>query len=124
MPASDHSAIAVDFLRRARAGDRAAAERLVTPNATHHNVYFAAGMPSLLDAIEAASKAAPHATFDVKHVIQDGEFVAVHSHVVREPNEPGAAVVHIFRFDGDRIAELWDVGMPIPANNPNADGAF
>jgi len=24
------------------------------------------------------------------------------------------AVVHIFRFEGDPIAELWDIGQPAP----------
>ena len=32
---------------------------------------------------------------------EDGDFVAVHSHVRQRPGDLGAAVVHIFRFDGD-----------------------
>jgi hypothetical protein len=36
----------------------------------------------------------------------------------------GVAVVHIFRFEGERIAELWDVGPPVPAENPNTVGMF
>ena len=116
--------VALEFLRLAREGERAAAERLVMPAARHHNPYFPAGMPALLDAIEAAAKTAPARTADVKRVIADGEFVVVHSHVRQQPGTPGAAVVHIFRFDGDRIAEMWDIGQPVPAENPNADGMF
>jgi hypothetical protein len=32
--------------------------------------------------------------------------------------------VHLFRFEGDRIAELWDVAQPVPAEILNADGVF
>ena len=115
---------ALDFLRLAREGHRSAAERLLAPGGRHHNPYFAAGLPALLDGIEAAAKASANRTFDVKHVVAEGDFVVVHSHVRQDPNAPGAAVVHLFRFDGDRIAELWDVGQPVPAENVNADGMF
>jgi len=30
--------------------------------------------------------------------------------------------VHIFRFEGERIAELWDLGQPVPDGSPNEDG--
>jgi predicted SnoaL-like aldol condensation-catalyzing enzyme len=116
--------IALHFLRSARAGDRETAASLVTPTARHHNAYFPAGMPVLLDAIVAAAAAQPHGQLDVKHVLADGDLVAIHSHVRRDPDDRGVAVVHLFRFEGDRIAELWDVGQLIPADLPNADGMF
>ncbi len=118
----DRKAIAVEFLRCARTGDRAGAARLTAPDARHHNPFFPAGMPALLDAIAAAVN--PDRRTDVKRVIADGDWVVVHSHVRQRPGDTGAAVVHIFRFDGDRIAELWDVGQPVPPESPNADGMF
>jgi len=30
--------------------------------------------------------------------------------------------VHLFRFEGDRIVELWDIGQPIPDSSVNANG--
>jgi hypothetical protein len=30
----------------------------------------------------------------------------------------------VFRFEGDRIAELWDVGQPVSAESVNANGIF
>jgi len=124
MNAANRKTTALDFLRLAREGHRSAAERLLAPGGRHHNPYFAAGLPALLDGIEAAAKASANRTFDVKHVVAEGDFVVVHSRVRQDPNAPGAAVVHLFRFDGDRIAELWDVGQPVPAENVNADGMF
>ena len=115
---------ALTFLHRGRAGDRATLEQLVHPHARHHNPYFPAGMPALLDAMVSAALQAPDRSATVKHVISDGDYVAVHSHVQPHPQHRGMAVVHLFRFEGDRIAELWDVGQPIPEANPNADGMF
>jgi len=50
--------------------------------------------------------------------------VATLAHVRHKKGEPGAAVVHVFRFEGDRIAELWDVGQEVPADSPNQNGMF
>ena len=124
MTGVDRKTVALEFLRLAREGQRPAAERLLAPGGRHHNPYFAAGFPALLDAIEATAAASPNRTTDVKQVVAEGDYVVVHSHVRQDPAARGAAVVHLFRFDGDRIAELWDVGQPIPENNANADGMF
>ena len=29
-----------------------------------------------------------------------------------------------FRFQGDRIVELWDLGQPVPEKSPNENGMF
>ena len=120
----DRKSIALDFLRHAREGNRAEAERLLAPLARHHNPYFAAGMTALLEGIEAAAKTSPERKSDVKRVLADGDFIVVHSHVRHGPAELGASVVHIFRFEGDRIAEVWDIGQPVPSDSRNSDGMF
>lgn len=117
-------AIALDFMRRLRAGDRDGATRLVAPNARHHSAYFAAGMPALIDAAVQAASQAPDRTMDVKLVVSDGDYVVIHSHVLHALRDRGASVVHIFRFQNGLIVELWDVGQPVPAEMPNADGMF
>jgi predicted SnoaL-like aldol condensation-catalyzing enzyme len=66
----------------------------------------------------------PAKRLDVLRTLENGDLVAVHSHVRQAPGDPGAAVVHLFRFDGDRIAELWDVGQAVPAESVNANGMF
>ena len=35
-----------------------------------------------------------------------------------------SAVVHIFRFEQDRVVELWDLGQPISKDSPNENGLF
>lgn len=66
----------------------------------------------------------PSKRLDILHVLEDGDLVAVHSHVRQTPDDRGAAMVHLFRFEGDRIAELWDIGQPVPAESPNPNGMF
>jgi predicted SnoaL-like aldol condensation-catalyzing enzyme len=77
-----------------------------------------------MDAMLAASKQSPNQTLEVQRAIEDGELVAVHSKVTPAPGGPSLAVVHIARFDGDRIIELWDVVMAVPPQVVNANGVF
>ena len=47
---------------------------------------------------------------EMQRALEDGDLVAVHSCVRQNPGDLGAAVVHIFKFQDDRIVELWDMG--------------
>jgi predicted SnoaL-like aldol condensation-catalyzing enzyme len=116
--------IARDFLRLASSGEVAAAYRdHVAPGFRHHNPWFAAGAAALAAGMEEAAVKAPNRSLTVQRTAEEGDVVFVHSRV---DTQAGAviAVVHIFRFEGDRIAELWDVGMVAPETTPNADGIF
>ncbi len=78
-----------------------------------------------MSAMIEAHKKSPNRLIDVKHVFEDGDTVITHSLVVRkDPADQDVAVVHIFRFDGDKIAELWDVGMLLIKDSPNENGPF
>jgi len=50
--------------------------------------------------------------------------VAVHSRARMQPGAPDIAIAHILRFDGDRIAEMWDIGQVQPDPMPNQYGLF
>ncbi len=117
---------AVGFLKLVVARKIDEAYRTYTaPGGRHHNVYFAAGFAALRQGMKEAHEKFPHTRIDVKHVVGEGDLVAVHSHVTMEPGSPGVAVVHLFRFDeDDRIVELWDCGQSIPQDSPNVDGPF
>jgi predicted SnoaL-like aldol condensation-catalyzing enzyme len=116
---------AVSFLRLVVAGRiREAYAAYVTPEMRHHNMAFPGDTASLEKAMEENHTQYPHKVLDVKRTLEDGDLVAVHSHVRLRKNEPGIAAVHIFRFEGDRIAEMWDIGQPVPADSPNANGMF
>lgn len=63
-------------------------------------------------------------SFEVKQVIDGGDRVVVLSHLKRESVEIEYAVVQIFRFQGGKLAELWDLAQEVPAGSPNANGMF
>ncbi len=117
--------IAVAFLEMASNGDvREAYSKFVGPGFKHHNPFFEGSAASLAAGMEENARQNPSKTIEVKRVLAEGDFVAVHSYVRLGPNSQGAAVVHLFRFDNGRIVELWDVGQPVPDESANQYGMF
>lgn len=116
---------AVSFLQLVALGKVDEAYRkYISPGFCHHNPFFRGDADSLMLAMKENAANNPDKTLEVKHVIEEGEIVAVHSHVKQNPEDLGAAVVHIFRFHDDRIVELWDLGQPVSENCPNENGMF
>jgi len=116
---------AISFLHLASSGKaREAFEAFVSEDFRHHNPYFRGDRESLMAAMTENATKFPNKVFAVHHALEDRDLVAVHSRVRLKPDEPGMAVVHIFRFDANRIAEIWDVGQPVPGESPNANGMF
>ena len=125
MPGNSHRDIATDFLKLAASGRaREAFERYVAADFRHHNAWFPGDGPSLMKAMDENAAQHPDKELTIHRVVESGDQVATFSHVRHTRTEPGAAVVHFFRFEGDRIAELWDVGQEVPADSPNTNGMF
>jgi len=117
--------IATEFLRMCARGDvREAYGRYVAPGFVHHNPWFAGDRESLLRAMEESAAAEPNKSFEPRQVIDGGDRVAVLSHLVRADAATEYAVVHIARFEGGKIVELWDLAQEIPKESPNARGMF
>jgi predicted SnoaL-like aldol condensation-catalyzing enzyme len=116
---------AVDFLQMVVRGefDKAYGKHMAH-GGVHHNPYFAAGFEALKQGMKDNHAQFPSKSIAVKSVIGEGDLVAVHSQVVLKPGTPGLAAVHIFRFKGDKVVELWDVAQEVPASSPNKDGMF
>ena len=120
-----NSEIAVAFLSLASSGRvREAYECFVHPSFRHHNPYFPGDAKSLADGMAQNARANPFRELRFEHVLDDGDFVATHARLRLRPDGPEMALVHIFRFEGDRIAELWDVGQRVPDSSPNKFGMF
>jgi len=116
---------AVSFLQLVASGNvREAYQNYIGPTFSHHNPYFRGDADSLMVAMEENAVKNPNKVLEVKHAIQEGDTVAVHSHVKQNPDDLGGAVIHIFRFQDEQIVELWDVGQPIPEESPNENGMF
>jgi predicted SnoaL-like aldol condensation-catalyzing enzyme len=111
---------AVSFLKLASSVHvRVAFSRFVGPGFKHHNPFFEGSAEPLMTAMEENARENPDKLLEVKHVIAEGDLVAVHAFIRHTADEPGFALVHIFRFEGGRIVELWDVGQPVPEKSLN-----
>lgn len=116
---------AISFLKLAASGRLDEAyNNHIGANFRHHNPYFRGDAESLKAGMAEAHEKFPNTTLDVQHVFEADDLVAVHSRVRHSPDAPEIAVVHIFRFEGDRIVELWDIGQEAPKDSPNENGTF
>src|SRR6266704_3535856 len=120
--AFDKRQIAISFLKLAASGKLDEAYSHVSPNFRHHNPYFPGDAESLKAGMAEAAAKFPNTTLDVQRLFEEGDTVAVHSRVRHSADTPEIAVVHIMRFEGDRIAEMSDVGMQAPPDSPNQNG--
>ena len=116
---------AIDFLRlTARGKVDEAFTRHAAPGFRHHNPHFAADVPTLTAAMKENAARFPHMVFEVQRAIAEGPLVAVHSRARLEEGGPELVLVHILRFEGERIAEMWDIAQPAPVPMANGDGMF
>lgn len=116
---------AVSFLQLASSGKvREAYDAYVASDFQHHNPYFPGDAESLARGMEESAKQFPNKIWEVRRVLEDGDLVAVHVRVRLKPDAPDFALIHIFRFEGGRITELWEAGQQVPENSPNENGMF
>lgn len=113
------------FLKTVILGNiREAYTKYVDQSLRHHNPYFPGNTEALIKGMEENHTAYPNKTLEIKHLIAEKDLVVAHSHLRLKPKDIGIITVHIFRFQNNRIAELWDVGQPIPEDVPNKNGIF
>jgi len=115
--------IACSFLQLAGSGQvQEAFDKFTVADFFHHNQYFQGTREALKTAMEDAHQMSPNKSIEVKYCYADGDTVITHSLVEKEDLE--IAVIHVFRFRGNKIVELWDLGQPIERNSPNENGLF
>jgi predicted SnoaL-like aldol condensation-catalyzing enzyme len=116
---------AVSFLQAVASGRvREAYAKHVGSGFRHHNPFFEGEAQALMNGMEENARQNPQKRLDVLRALEDGDLVAVHSRVRHTPDERGYALVHLFRFESDRIAELWDLAQEVPAESVNRNGMF
>jgi predicted SnoaL-like aldol condensation-catalyzing enzyme len=93
------------------------------PNFKHHNGFYSGDRESLLEGMIHSNKVFPNKKLTVKLAVSEPPYVTLLSHVqITEDKE--VAVVHMYRFEGGKIAEMWDISQEIPENSPNENGMF
>ena len=90
-----------------------------------HSPGIADGLQALLELIEHFDRDFPGYSVEVKRVIAEGDYAFAHCHYTFGPRDPrGKAIAEIFRFDGELIAEHWDVIQMIPETPLNTITMF
>jgi predicted SnoaL-like aldol condensation-catalyzing enzyme len=120
-----HKEIGKHFLNLCAFGDaKKAFELYVGPNFKHHNAYFKGDANSLMNAMDESAMQNPNKIFETKQIIQDGNLVALHSYIQQTKNNLEYTVVHILKFENDKIIEAWDIIQPFPEEIVNENGMF
>ncbi|MFD8007115.1 MULTISPECIES: nuclear transport factor 2 family protein [Streptomyces] len=118
-------AVAVQVLRGVfERGDMTVVDRFVRPDYIQHNPLAPDGAEALKAFGTAWRQQYPDATYDIKRVISEGDLVLLHSSIVLAPGTRGIAAFDIFRFQGGKIAEHWDVLQDVPATTANGNDMF
>jgi len=82
------------------------------------------GIEGFRSFLQDLKKQFPRLRSDVKRVFADGDFVMIHVHAKRQPEDLGLAIVDIFRLEQGKIVEHWDVRQPVPETAANTNGMF
>ncbi|MHA2080491.1 MAG: nuclear transport factor 2 family protein [Candidatus Thorarchaeota archaeon] len=90
----------------------------------HHNQHFKGDRESLILAIEGDARNNPDKQVEIKLALADRDLVTTYSHVKQNPDDPGFALAHFFRFVDSRVVEMWDINQVILEDSPNENGMF
>jgi predicted SnoaL-like aldol condensation-catalyzing enzyme len=86
-----------------------------------HNPFIPDGKEGLRVWSRAMVEATPDSHLEIRRILVDGDFVAVHSHVKRFPDDAGMALLDLFRVADDTVVEHWDISQEVPAASVNSN---
>ncbi|HET7319178.1 MAG TPA: nuclear transport factor 2 family protein [Nitrospirota bacterium] len=115
----------VEFYEKAiNQKDFEAASKYMGPRYTQHNPLAADGPEGLRAYLQYLRATYPNSHSEIKRVFADGDYVILHVHAVRAPGTRGSAIVDIFKLEGGKVVEHWDVIQEIPEKAANSNGMF
>ena len=103
-------------------GDFTCARAFIGPRYIQHNPEVADGYEAFAGFIGGLRAAFPKFRVETVRSFADGEFVILHGRSHNGPTPNSEALVDIFRFEGGKIVEHWDVVQPIPDVSRNSNG--
>ena len=117
--------IVADFveLLYVRRAVRLAFEKHVAPDYIQHNPSLPDGRDAAIELLEPMFSS-PAFIVDVKRVLVDGDLAAIHLHARPTPDALGGAVVDLFRLQGGKIVEHWDVIQQWPETSVSSHPMF
>ena|SRR5437899_1746184 len=94
------------------------------PQYLQHNPMIKDGIDGFRSFLKDLKAQFPDLRSEIKRVFADGDFVILHVHARRKPDELGLAIVDIFRLEHGKIVEHWDVRQPLTETSANTNGIF
>ncbi|WP_376097926.1 nuclear transport factor 2 family protein [Roseomonas sp. CCTCC AB2023176] len=104
--------------------DLSAAERYLSEDYRQHNPRVPDGRAAFVAVFSRILAANPQARSRIVRSAADGDLVFLHVHSQSNPSDRGRAIVDIFRVEGDRIVEHWDVIQEVPETAANGNTMF
>lgn len=104
--------------------DVTAFDRYVTGPYYQHNPQSPNGADAAKAFFAATFAANPGFSVSVKRVIAEGDYVAFHSHYKFSADDPGFAILDLYRIRGGKVVEHWDVIQAVPATSANDNTMF
>lgn len=97
----------------------AVVDELVAEDLIQHDPTLDNGRAAYAEYLAGLTGSEPPLQARVLHVLADGDFVAVHSHISETLDDEfsGQAVMDLFRLDEGMIVEHWDVVQAIPTRS-------
>ena len=94
------------------------------PYYRQHNPLAGDGPASFIAHVKWFVQTYPSFRTELKRIIAEGDLVVTHTHIIREPGDPGLAVVDIFRIENGKPVEHWDVVQEVPEKSANNNTMF
>lgn len=104
--------------------DFAAASKYMGDKYIQHNPAAADGPAGLEQFLNYLRENLPDYHSEIKRCFSEGDFVILHVHNKPTPDSIGKAIVDIFRLEGGKVVEHWDVIQEIPADPKNDNTMF
>ncbi len=83
-----------------------------------HNRNLPEGVAGVVGVVKQFAKRYPDYTYDVKHILADGDFVSFHSHATinkkdRGNDKKGLNIIDTWKIKDGKIVEHWDAIQPM-----------
>jgi len=99
-------------------------DEFISPDYIQHSPLAEPGVQPLKDFLDFVHAESPEASQTIHRTFVDGDHVVLHYHVRRFPEDPGMAVVDIFRVEDGMVVEHWDVLQEVVVGGPNPNPMF
>lgn len=104
--------------------DVTAFDRYASDPYYQHNPQSPNGIAAAKAFFASTFAANPGFSVSVKRVIAEGDYVAFHSHYKFAADDPGFAILDLYRVRDGKVVEHWDVIQPVPEKSANDNTMF